>query len=62
MINYDKAEILAKLMIKTNTSLRLVYKWSGDDGAHIISIGKDDINKIINEEIPVKQFDKVYRR
>ena len=54
MINYDKAEILAKLMIKTNTSLRLVYKWSGDDGAHIISIGKDDINKIINEEIPVK--------
>lgn len=59
--NYSKVLSLLRLLREKNSDSSLIYRWSDGDSKHIISVGREDGDRILDGSIELKDIDGVIR-
>lgn len=58
-VNYDRIVLLAQMLREKGSDIRFVYTWIESKENHRVSLGKKDMEKLLDGSIEIKNVDRV---
>ena len=58
-VNYDRIVLLAQILREKGSDIRFVYTWIESKENHRVSLGKKDMEKLLDGSIEIKNVDRV---
>lgn len=57
--NYDRIILLLQMLKEKGSDIRFIYTWTENKENHRVSLGKKDIDKILNGSVEIKDMDRI---